>query len=179
MKSGGKGGWKTGTGIRFEGQVALAKKLDAIPGYEIATTTERAGVDILFKGQLVARCFQKFEFYGFLKELGVEWQERISKRLLPDNCILVIATNSVFVIEIKYQQVAGSVDEKLQTCHFKLRQYRKLLAGTGYNVFYRYVFNDWFAKAEYKDVLDYVHETGCHYSFNELELGDLDLPAPN
>lgn len=177
MKSGGSGGWKTSTGIRFEGQVALAKKLAAIPGYEVAKNSTRAGTDILFEDQLAARCFQKHEFYGFLKELGVAWQERISKRLLPDNCILVIKTNSVFVIEIKYQQVAGSVDEKLQTCHFKLRQYRKLLEGTGYNVFYRYVFNDWFSKVEYRDVLEYVRETGCHYSFNELDLRELGLPT--
>jgi hypothetical protein len=177
MKSGGSGGWKTGTGIRFEGQVALAKKLAAIPGYGISKTSGRAGVDIFFENQLVARCFQKHDFYRFLEELGVDWQNRISKRLLPDNCILVVDTKSVFVIEIKYQQVAGSVDEKLQTCHFKLKQYRKLLANTGYNVFYRYVFNDWFSKMEYKDVLEYIRETGCHYSFKELDLGDLGLPV--
>ena len=33
--------------------------------------------------------------------------------LLPDGCIYVIVNNTVFIIEIKYQQVTGSVDEKL------------------------------------------------------------------
>ena len=50
------------------------------------------------------------------------------------------------------------------------------MEGTGYNIFYRYVFNDWFSKVEYKDVLEYVRHTGCDYSFNELDLRELGLP---
>ena len=54
--------------------------------------------------------------------------EIISKKLLPDDCIFVIINNTLFIIECKFQQVAGSVDEKLQTCDFKKKQYQKLLA---------------------------------------------------
>jgi hypothetical protein len=49
-------------------------------------------------------------------------------------------------IEVKYQQVAGSVDEKLQTCDFKLKQYLKLVASLGIKVEYVYVLNNWFKK---------------------------------
>lgn len=41
------------------------------------------------------------------------------KKLLPDDSIYVILNNTFFIIECKYQQVGGSVDEKLQTCDFK------------------------------------------------------------
>jgi hypothetical protein len=40
--------------------------------------------------------------------------------------------------------VAGSVDEKLQTCDFKRKQYLKLVQPLGIKVEYVYVLNDWF-----------------------------------
>jgi len=43
---------------------------------------------------------------------------------LQDDAIYVMSNNTVFIIEVKYQEVAGSVDEKLQTCGFKLNQYK-------------------------------------------------------
>ena len=87
-----------------------------------------------------------------------------------------MANNTLFVVELKFQEVAGSVDEKLQTCHFKLRQYRKLLNGTDVKVEYLYVLNGWFKKPEYVDVLEYIKEVGCHYFFEELPLKFLGLP---
>jgi len=45
---------------------------------------------------------------------------------------------------MKFQKVAGSVDEKLQTCGFKKRQYTELLKPLDINVEYIYILNDWF-----------------------------------
>ena len=45
--------------------------------------------------------------------------------------LLVIVRETLFIIEVKYQQVEGSVDEKLQTCDFKRKQYLKLVVGLG------------------------------------------------
>jgi len=42
---------------------------------------------------------------------------------LPDDAMLVIIRETLFIIEIKFQQVEGSVDEKLQTCDFKRKQF--------------------------------------------------------
>jgi hypothetical protein len=81
-------------------------------------------------------------------------------------------------IEIKFQGVTGSVDEKLQTCDFENQQHKKLLAPLNITVKYAYVLNDWFKKKEYKDVLDYVKSVGCYYFFEELPLDFLDLPKP-
>ena len=103
----------------------------------------------------------------------------LSRRLLPDDALLVIVRETLFIIEVKYQQVAGSVDEKLQTCDFKRKQYLKLVAPLGLKVEYVYVLNDWFKKPEYKDVLDYIISVdGCSYYFEYLPLQRIGLPIP-
>ena len=100
----------------------------------------------------------------------------MSKKLLPDDALLVIVRETLFIIEVKYQQVAGSVDEKLQTCDFKRKQYLKLVSNLGLKVEYVYVLNDWFKHESYKDVLAYIHSVNCHYKFNALPLSWLGLP---
>jgi hypothetical protein len=76
---------------------------------------------------------------------------------------------------MKFQNGPGSVDEKLQTCDFKKKQYTKLLKKGGIKVEYIYVLNDWFRKPEYKNVLGYIREVGCHFYFNEIPLKALGL----
>lgn len=74
---------------------------------------------------------------------------------------------------------AGSTDEKLQTCDFKIKQYRKLLSTLNVEVKYIYILNDWFKKPEYKDVLDYIISVdGCYYYFHYLPLQKIGLPVP-
>ena len=90
----------------------------------------------------------------------------------------VIADNTFYVIECKFQKVAGSVDEKLQTCDFKKKQYKKLLAPLNMEVEYIYLLSDWFQKPEYKDVLDYIISVGCSYYFNYIPLSKFGLPNP-
>ena len=81
---------------------------------------------------------------------------------------------------MKNKEIAGSTDEKLQTCGFKIRQYRKLLSQLNVEVQYVYILNDWFKKPEYKDVLDYIISiSGCSYYFNYLPLQKIGLPVPN
>ena len=111
----------------------------------------------------------------FSKEL----KKFISRKILPDDAIFVFANNTLFIIEVKFQKVAGSTDEKLQTCDFKIKQYRKLLAQLNVEVQYIYVLNKWFEKPEYKDVLDYIISiSGCFYYFEYLPLQKLGLPVP-
>ena len=173
MIKGGKGGGKTITGLRFESRVTLEKVLSSIPNYKVSNDK------IYFKGQIVAEFYPKNKLYkNLLEPKGIDYSKIISKRLLPDEAILILKDNVLFIIEIKFQEVAGSVDEKLQTCDFKNRQYNRLLAPLGIKVKYVYILNDWFKKPEYKDVLTYVDSVGCHYFFYELPLSFLDLPVP-
>lgn len=63
----------------------------------------------------------------------------------------------------------GSADEKPQTCAFKIFQFRKIGKAIGAEkVFYTYIFNDWFKKPEYRDMLEYIKSVdGCDYVFEE------------
>lgn len=177
MITGGVGGGNTLTGLHFEKKVDFQELIKSIPGYELNIIPHKVGLGLYFESQLVARCFRKYDFYRFLEEEGINWERLISKKLLPDDALLVIVRETLFIIEVKYQQVGGSVDEKLQTCDFKRKQYLKLVASLGIKVEYVYVLSDWFNKPAYKDVLDYIHSVNCHYKFNELPLAWLGLPT--
>ncbi len=172
----GKGGGNTKTGLIFEDRVDLITLFKTIKGYKVVETDNKSGAIIFYDNTEVARCFKKYEFYRFLAEYGINWKEHLSKQLLPDNGLFVIVRDTLFIIEIKFQQVAGSVDEKLQTCDFKRKQYSKLVQSLSWKVEYVYVLNDWFKQNSYKDTLAYINSMNCHYLFNKIPLKWLGLP---
>lgn len=173
MKKNGFGGANTRTGLIFEGKVDLKTFLSKQKGYSVIKH------DVFFENKLVAHIYKKHAFYkDFLAPNGICWEDHISKRLLPDDCIFVLVNNTVFIIECKYQKTGGSVDEKLQTCDFKKKQYQKLLAQLNVEVEYVYLLNKWFTKPEYKDVLDYIQSVRCQYYFEYIPLQKLGLPVP-
>jgi hypothetical protein len=176
MIKNGKGGSKTLTGLNFEKKVDLLTLLSNIKGYKLVENKNKTGYSIFFKRKLIARCFKKYEFYRFLDEENIDYKSILSKKLLPDDALLIILRKTLFIIEVKFQQTAGSVDEKLQTCDFKRKQYIKLVSSLGIRVEYVYVLNDWFKQPSYKDSLDYIHSVNCHYQFNELPLAWLGMP---
>lgn len=171
MKRGGVGGGRTKTGLRFEARVTLEKVIASIPGYKVSDDK------VYFKGEKVAEFYPKNKLYkNLLQPRNIDCSKIVSKKLLPDETVLILKDKILFIIEIKFQEVAGSVDEKLQTCDFKNKQYKKLLAPLGISVKYVYVLSDWFKDPRYKDVLEYVKSVGCYYFFNELPMEFLGLP---
>ncbi len=172
MKKGGLGGGNTITGLIYEGKVDLSVYLSQQKDYQVI------GESVLYKGETVAFIFKKHDFYHFLKHNGVNWEKIISSQLLPDNCIYVIVNNTLFIIEVKNQNITGSVDEKLQTCDFKRKQYIKLLSHLNIEVEYIYILSQWFKKNKYRDVLDYIISVNCHYYFDYIPLQKLGLPVP-
>lgn len=171
MKAGGVGGANTQTGLRFEAKTDLADALRAA-GYVVRGDDVYAGVE------RAAVLLQKSKLYtGFLEPRKVDHAKIISRRLLPDDAIFVAASNVLTIVEKKWQETEGSVDEKLQTCHFKKRQYEKLARGTGASVQYFYVLNDWFSNPRYRDVLDYIRDVGCDYFFGAIPAARLGLPS--
>ena len=172
MKNGGIGGANTQTGIKFEGRVDLLTKIEQLPNYKVTGNT------IFYENKIVAYSYRKNTLYTFLKEQGIDYKSFLSKKLLPDDAIYVIKDNTVYIIEMKFQIVAGSVDEKLQTCDFKKKQYQKLFSSLNYEVEYIYILSDWFRKEEYKDVRDYIVSVGCRFYFEYLPLHEIGLPIP-
>ena len=172
MKKAGIGGGNTITGLIYEGEVDLSTYLAKQKDYDID------GTNVLYKGKVIAYIFKKHEFYYFLEKNNIDWKQLISSKLLPDNCIYVIVNNTLFIIEVKNQNVAGSVDEKLQTCDFKRKQYKKLLSQLNIEVEYIYILSKWFKNPKYKDVLDYIISVNCQYYFDYIPLQKLGLPVP-
>lgn len=142
MIKNGKGGANTITGLEYESRVHIYKD----------------GIDLT-----------KYKLYDYLKSLKIDYTKIISKKLLPDEAYFNPETKELFIYEKKFQSVSGSVDEKPQTCGFKIYQYRKIGAAIGATkVTYTYIFNDWFKKSEYKDMLEYIKSIeGCDYIFME------------
>ncbi|MBR0077299.1 MAG: hypothetical protein IJP72_02750 [Bacteroidales bacterium] len=172
MKKGGTGGGNTKTGLIYEAKVDLATFLNKQTDY-----TVKDGY-VFYNKKLIARLFKKHKLYSYLEENGINWEKHLSKKLLPDDCIYVIINNTVFIIEVKHQQTSGSVDEKLQTCDFKKKQYMKLFSELNYKLEYIYILDDWFKKPQYKDVRDYIISVGCRYYYNYIPLQELGLPVP-
>lgn len=137
------------------------------------------GSHVFYHNEDVGQIFKKHELYSqFLEPRGIDWRNCISAKLLPDNGIYVIINNTVYIIEVKTQNVGGSVDEKLQTCDFKKKQYQKLFFPLNIEVQYIYILDDWFRNPRYKDVLDYIISVGCQYYFQYIPLQKLGLPVP-
>jgi len=168
----GKGGGNTITGLNFERERDILSLLSKAKGYLVN------GNIIYYKGKEVARSYRKNGLYKYLTSRNVDYRKHISKRLLPDEALYVIVRNTLYIIEMKFQKVAGSVDEKLQTCDFKKKQYKKLMSQLNIEVEYIYILDNWFKKPEYKDTLDYIISVDCQYYFKYLPLKKLGLPVP-
>lgn len=162
-------------GLGFEQETTLA---DALIEAGFLLTSD----NMIYLGEEnIGRLTQKNHLYkDFLEPMGVDWKDYLSKRMLPDDCFVNYRDKTVYIIEKKFQSSAGSVDEKLQTCDFKRKQYKKLFSGIGYEIQYIYLLCDWFKKPEYRDVLRYIKDVGCDYYFNEIPLDKLNIGAlPN
>lgn len=134
------------------------------------------GDDIYKNGQRVATLYQKNSLYkNLLAPNGVDYSRYLSKKLLPDDSLYVYSTKTLYIIEKKFQHSAGSVDEKLQTCDFKRKQYIKLLSPLHIRVEYCYFLCEWFRRPEYADVKEYIESVGCRYFFDEIPLDYLGL----
>ncbi|PNK60618.1 hypothetical protein [Psychrobacter sp. FDAARGOS_221] len=165
----GGGAQTNANGLKFERQTDLLTMIDRIgPEYTIERhIIKKNGIEI-------ARHFKGHSLYrDLLIPRGINYKEILSKKLLPDEALLV--NNTLYLIEKKYQNVSGSVDEKLQTCDFKKKQYTRLLKPLDISVEYYYLLNDWFDQPQYKDVFDYIQSVGCKYFIGELPLSEIGL----
>lgn len=167
------GGARTNiNGLYFEQTTSLDDALIAagysLENYVVYNKKDKIGLSV-----------QKNKFYTyFLEEKGIKYLNFNSKKWLPDECFVNFKNRTVYIIEKKFQHCSGSVDEKLPNCDFKKKEYEKLCHPIDFEVEYIYIFNDWFARPEYRDTLQYIKDVGCHYFYNEVPLGFLGLQEP-
>ena len=71
----------------------------------------------------------------------------------PDECYIDKTSKTIIIIEKKFQQVGGSVCEKIQTPDFKVWQYERTFPD--YKIIYIYCLSSWF-KSNCKAELEYL-----------------------
>lgn len=150
-------------GLHFEQTTDLKTVFESLSDFTVVG-------NIVYRNNLeFGKLYPKHSLYtNLLIPNGVDYRVILSKKLLPDDSILI--GDTLYIIEKKFQSGSGSVDEKLQTCDFKKKQYQKLLEPLNIIVEYYYFLSEWFEKPEYNDVKEYIVSVGCKYFFNEIPL---------
>lgn len=165
----GGGARTNANGLSFEQTTSLEDALKNA-GYNVYDTK-------VFDGEkLIGLTVPKNKIYScFLEPNGINYAHYNSKKWLPDECFIHLDDSVSYIIEKKFQNCDGSVDEKLPSCHFKRLEYEKLFTPLNFRVEYLYVFNDWFLKEKYRDTLEYIEMMNCRFFFNEIPLAFLGL----
>lgn len=165
----GGGSQTNKNGLHFEQTTSLDEAL-ICAGYEIYQH------HVYWNGQEVGMSVPQNHIYAdFLERNGIHFANYNSKKWRPDEAFIHYQNKTAYIIEKKFQNCSGSVDEKLPSCHFKKWEYEKLFKPLNYNVEFIYIFNDWFLDSKYKDTLDYIERMGCYYYYNEIPLDALGL----
>ena len=165
----GGGATTNQNGLAFEQETSLKTAFEN-QGYTVVNNEVFLNMDV--KGMITSK-------HGLYRDIlipnNILWSEILSKQLLPDEVFYNYSNRTIYIIEKKFQSAAGSVDEKLQTCDFKKRQYQKLLRDMNVTVEYIYVINEWFDHPSYNDVKEYILSVGCRYYTRILPLETLGL----
>ena len=91
----------------------------------------------------------------------------------PDEAYIDVSRKIIFIIEKKFQQTPGSVDEKIQTGPFKQYHYSKTFPN--FKVQYLYCLSVWFKRTEYSSVLEYLQECNIPVFWGNSEEYKKDL----
>lgn len=147
-------------GLKFERDTDLLQLIHELQEF----TVQGNKVYRSDNNEVVAESFSKHRLYrDFLLPKKVDYKDYVSSKLLPDDAFII--RDTCYIIEKKYQQSHGSVDEKLQTFQFKMEQYQKLFLPLCMKVEFYYLINDWFDAPKYKDILAYIENNGARYFF--------------
>lgn len=167
----GGGGNTNYNGLLFEQETSLNDALEDA-GFTILNQHE-----VFWNEQLLGYSINQDKFSTlFLRNNGIDDRSINSKRWKPDEAFINELNNTVYIIEKKFQRQSGSVDEKLATFPFKIREYKRLLDPIGYNLVYIYLLDStWFDAPKYQDYYEYMEELGCPYYFDILPLNAIGL----
>jgi len=138
----GAGGANTNVnGLSYEEQTSLR--------YSYTGTQE-----IVFNGY--DKCFvlaEKGKLFDIMKKMNEMNTEEVpaSGCKRPDEAYINHENKTIFIIEKKFQQTGGSVDEKIQTGPVKKELFE--IYFPNYKTIYMYCLSDWFKQKEYSGVL--------------------------
>jgi hypothetical protein len=117
----------------------------------------------------------KSELHTYMKKHGeknIELQPAPGC-LKPDEAYIDRENKIAIIIEKKFQQGTGSVDEKIQTGHFKKLHYQELFPN--FKIYYIYCLSDWFKKNKYNSTLNYLKQNDIPIFWGSSETYKADM----
>jgi hypothetical protein len=175
---GGSGGAKTNqNGLAFERETSPVKQFEE-NGYCVLAGEYKFEHQIFdHDGTLLLMLRTQSATKAWLmRNYGVDMGGNLSAPMRPDITLFSAETNVITIIEQKFQSVAGSVDEKLQTVDFKKKQYEKIFKPLGIQVRFIYVLSEWFTKSRYDDVKDYIISVGALWFISVIPISVILAP---
>lgn len=179
MIKGGQGGANTNkTGLKFERDTDFSELVDSLPNYRVEEIEfEDKKVTKAFKvyrkgsDEVIGKIMPQYRFYDFLNEIGLE--NFNSKQWKPDEAFINYENRTVYIVEKKWQETEGSVDEKLLGFGNKRRLYQRLLdkAEEPYAVQFVFVGNsDFWGRTKYRDTFDMLRGDGIKVMLDEYDM---------
>jgi len=168
-KGTGAGGSKTNlNGLTYEDKTNLESLFSEMNINKIGTKTIKfINYDYTFINANKSILYKYLEKNG---ERNIKLQ-KASGCKLPDEAYIDITRKIIFIIEKKFQQTPGSVDEKIQTGPFKKLHYSEQFPN--YTINYIYCLSDWFKSDEYNSVLNYLQKNNIPIFWgNDIEYKD-------
>lgn len=184
MKKGGVGGANTNkTGLKFEKDTDFSELVDLLPNYEVREinfndkkVTKGFEVYRLDKTEPVGKIMPQYRFYDFLTELKIE--NTNSKKWKPDEVFINFENHTVYIVEKKWQETEGSVDEKLLGFGNKRRLYQRLLDKAENPYFVQFIFvgnSSFFAQEKYRDSFEMLRGDGIKIMLDEYDMNYFGL----
>lgn len=139
------------------------------------TVVQQNNYDMVIKFHEHEKIFNKTRQSNLFKCMKPHIDDKVTKAhgcKNPDECYIDHESKVVFIIEKKFQQVSGSVCEKIQTCDFKLWQYKRTFPD--FEVVYIYCLSDWF-KDNCQAELEYFEEKNIPIFWGNSETYKQDM----
>ena len=159
------GGYKTNLhGLNFETKTFLGKLIEQ-NGFRLDQINKMNKSSFLYKifhnHKFIGYYGSKNQIYLALKFLyphkinNQYIAQVLSKKIFPDAFIINIWTKTLVIFEKKWQQRAGSVDEKIQTAPYKIAMFEKLLRNLPLKIMYHYILSRYFDSPKYRNIKEY------------------------
>lgn len=175
-KSGG-GAQTTLNGLEFERDTDFSELVDLLENYEVREIDFKdkkkiKGFEVYRKDEekLIGKIMPQNRFYDFLEELNIE--NTNSKKWQPDDVFINFENRTIYIIEKKWQEIEGSVDEKLLGFGNKRRIYQRLLdkSETPFSVSFIFIGNDFFEKDSYRDYFEMLRGDGIKIMIGKYDM---------
>lgn len=147
--------------------------------YTLFETKSKSRAAYIYKSnKLIGYFFEKHSLYKeFFKPRGYDYNEEAKySLLLPDTVFINEISKTVYIVEKKYQEGGGSVDEKIQTCDYKKNYfYAPKFDRLGYKTEFFWLLSPFYNADKFSDVFSYIKQKRCRYFFNVIPLNEFGL----